>query len=165
MTAPTVDREDADAVTELVRGTRGFVWQLCARLVDPMSADDLTQDTYVRAMRSLHTFRGTSSAMTWLATIARRVCADEIARRQRARLVGARLAERHGSGSTGDDTGLIDLVDVVDRLVPDRREAFVRTAVAGLSYAETAARCGCPVGTIRSRVARARSDLVEALSA
>ena len=48
-------------------------------------------------------------------------------------------------------------------LDPDRREAFVLTQVVGLSYAEAAEVCGCPVGTIRSRVARARDHLVAAL--
>jgi RNA polymerase sigma-70 factor, ECF subfamily len=48
------------------------------------------------------------------------------------------------------------------RALPERREAFVLTQVAGLSYAEAAEICGCPVGTIRSRVARAREDLVVA---
>jgi RNA polymerase sigma-70 factor (ECF subfamily) len=48
-------------------------------------------------------------------------------------------------------------------LEPERREAFVLTQVVGLSYAEAADVCSCPVGTIRSRVARARADLVDAL--
>jgi RNA polymerase sigma-70 factor (ECF subfamily) len=49
---------------------------------------------------------------------------------------------------------------LLDTLAPDRREAFIATQVLGLSYAEAAEVCGCPVGTIRSRVARAREDLV-----
>ena len=48
------------------------------------------------------------------------------------------------------------------RSCPERREAFIATQVLGLSYAEAADVCGCPVGTIRSRVARAREDLVTA---
>jgi RNA polymerase sigma-70 factor (ECF subfamily) len=51
------------------------------------------------------------------------------------------------------------VLDVLDR---DRREAFVLTQLLGMSYAEAADVCGCPVGTIRSRVARARGDLVAA---
>ncbi len=162
MSAPVLPTDAA--VTELVSTTNSYVWRLCATLVDAASADDLAQDTYVRAVRSLHTYRGIGSAKAWIATIARRVCADEIGRRQRARALGAQLVERHRLTHT-DDTSLVDLVDVVDRLVPDRRDAFVRTAVAGLSYAEAAALSNCPVGTVRSRVARARSDLAEALSA
>jgi RNA polymerase sigma-70 factor (ECF subfamily) len=52
---------------------------------------------------------------------------------------------------------------LVAALEPERREAFVLTQVVGLSYAEAADVCSCPVGTIRSRVARARADLVSAL--
>ncbi len=52
---------------------------------------------------------------------------------------------------------------LVDALDTDRREAFVLTQLLDLSYAEAAEVCGCPVGTIRSRVARAREDLVEAM--
>ena len=52
------------------------------------------------------------------------------------------------------------LLDLIDRLRPDRREAFVLTQLTGLSYAEAAEICRCPVGTIRSRVARARDHLV-----
>jgi RNA polymerase sigma-70 factor (ECF subfamily) len=51
----------------------------------------------------------------------------------------------------------------VDRLTDDRREAFVLTQVVGLSYEEAAEVVGCPIGTIRSRVARARIDLLDAL--
>ena len=54
-----------------------------------------------------------------------------------------------------------DLLDVLD---PDRREAFVLTQLVGLSYEEAAAVVGCPIGTIRSRVARARADLLIAVS-
>lgn len=54
---------------------------------------------------------------------------------------------------------------LVDALDPDRRDAFVLTQLLGLTYAEAADVCGCPVGTIRSRVARAREDLVAATAA
>jgi RNA polymerase sigma-70 factor (ECF subfamily) len=59
--------------------------------------------------------------------------------------------------------GLVALRAAVEALDPERREAFVLTRVVGLSYAEAAEVCDCPVGTIRSRVFRARGELVEAL--
>ena len=55
------------------------------------------------------------------------------------------------------------VADLLQRLTADRRETFVLTQLLGLSYAEAAEVSGCPVGTIRSRVARARADLVQAL--
>jgi RNA polymerase sigma-70 factor (ECF subfamily) len=54
---------------------------------------------------------------------------------------------------------------LIDGLHPDRREAFVLTQLVGLSYDEAAEVLGCPIGTIRSRVARARADLLQTLSA
>jgi RNA polymerase sigma-70 factor (ECF subfamily) len=56
------------------------------------------------------------------------------------------------------------VTDLLARLDTDRREAFVLTQLLGLPYAEAAEVAGCPVGTIRSRVARARADLVESLT-
>ena len=61
---------------------------------------------------------------------------------------------------SAEQTGVADLLA---RLDADRREAFVLTQLLGLSYAEAADVAGCPIGTVRSRVARARADLVEAL--
>jgi RNA polymerase sigma-70 factor (ECF subfamily) len=55
------------------------------------------------------------------------------------------------------------LSDLLTRLAPDRREAFVLTQLLGLPYAVAAEVAGCPVGTIRSRVARARADLIGSL--
>lgn len=62
-----------------------------------------------------------------------------------------------------DPAGALSVEALLRGLESDRRLAFVLTQVLGLSYAEAAEVCGCPVGTIRSRVARARADLVERL--
>jgi RNA polymerase sigma-70 factor (ECF subfamily) len=160
--ARAAGRGDAQALAQLVRSTSPVVWRACAALVDRDSAEDLTQDTYLRAIRSLSSYRGESDPTRWLLTIARRVCAEEISRRQRARVLEGRLqAERNPDRS--DPHALADLGDVLGRLSDERREAFVLTAVAGLSYAEAAAVCECPIGTIRSRVSRARSDLIDLL--
>ena len=155
-------RGDAFAVTELVTRTSTTVWRVCAALVDRASADDLTQDTYLRAIRSLATYRGESEPLPWLLTIARRVCAEEIARRQRDRHTASRLAGERAAPPS-DVAGRVVLLDALARLPQHRRAALVLTGVVGLSYAEAAAVCGCPVGTIRSRVARARADLTRAL--
>ena len=62
---------------------------------------------------------------------------------------------------TADPAEAVTSRALLDALDPDRREAFVLTQLVGLSYAEAADVCGCPVGTIRSRVARARAELVD----
>jgi RNA polymerase sigma-70 factor (ECF subfamily) len=87
--------------------------------------------------------------------------------KQRRRLVlvadDADLAGLERDVPADEVGGSVAAQDVLDRLEPDRREAFVLTQLIGLPYAEAAEVVGCPVGTIRSRVARARADLVDAL--
>jgi RNA polymerase sigma-70 factor (ECF subfamily) len=159
--ARAAGRGDLEAVTRLVRATSPTIWRACAALVDRASADDLTQDTYARAMRSLSSYRGDSDPTRWLLTIARRVCAEEISRRQRDRVLLTRITAQP-IPVTGELSQRVELADALARLPIERREALVLTAVIGLSYAEAAEVCRCPVGTIRSRVARARTDLIAA---
>ncbi|MCU1613699.1 MAG: polymerase, sigma-24 subunit, subfamily [Frankiales bacterium] len=159
---------DPLAAAALVRATQSDVWRLCAALGDRDAADDLTQETYLRAFGALHRFEGRSTVRTWLLVIARRVCADAVRSRRRRRLTLVRedaeleaLAAADGVDRVGEEYAVTDLLA---RLAPDRREAFVLTQLLGLPYAEAASVAGCPVGTIRSRVARARADLVAALA-
>jgi RNA polymerase sigma-70 factor, ECF subfamily len=160
--ARAAGRGDRAALARLVRQTQGDVWRLCAHLVDPGSADDLTQDTYLRAIPALGKFRGDAPVRTWLLAIARRACAAEISARTRDRQLAARLAGTpYGTlGAPPAEPGAQTAADeLLNALEPDRRAAFVLTQMLGCSYAEAAAICGCPIGTIRSRVARAREDL------
>ncbi len=154
---------DTAAATAFVRATQADVWRLCAHLGSRATADDLTQETYARAFVSLHRFAGRSSARTWLIAIARRVCADSVRSEVRSTVrsaVGDR-AMAVGAAGTPDPSDGVALHALLDGLADDRRAAFVLTQLVGLSYAEAADVCGCPVGTIRSRVARARADLVD----
>jgi RNA polymerase sigma-70 factor, ECF subfamily len=150
---------DRVALSRFVKVTQADVWRFCAALVDPAAADDLTQEVYLRAMRAMPRFRGRSSARTWLLTIARRAAADEIRQRQRRR----RLPDPQVAGSS-DPAGQVALHGLIEHLDDERRAAFVLTQVLGLSYQEAAAACEVPVGTIRSRVARAREQLVAAVT-
>lgn len=154
------------ATTAFVRRTQPEVWRVCARLGDRADADDLTQEVYLRALPALTRFRGESSARTWLLQIARHVCADHVRRSTRRRALAARLAHRTSEADLveGPRTGELDLDDAIHSLAPERREAFVLTQVTGLSYAEAAEVCEVPIGTIRSRVARARADLLDAIT-
>lgn len=154
-------RGDAVAFADLVRLTQADVWRACAALVDAQSADDLVQETYLRAHRSLSRFAGDSSLRTWLLSIARHVCVDEIrARTRRRRLEWSQPP----APAVVEPAGLVDLELLVESLLPERREAFVLTQLLGLSYGEAAEVAGCPVGTIRSRVARARADVIAAMT-
>ena len=152
---------DRLALSVWIRNSQAEVWRLCAQLVSREAADDVTQEVFLRAYRALPGFRGDSSARTWLLSIARRTCADAIRDlRRRRRLVG-RLERPE---PLADPTRAVSVEALLAGLDPDRRQAFVLTQVLGLSYGEAAEVCDCPVGTIRSRVARARSDLVARLN-
>ncbi len=154
-TALRAGRGDAVAAAAFVRATQAEVWRLCLHLSDRNSADDLTQETYARAFASLHRFSARSTARTWLLSIARRACADAVRAAVRQR---SQPPEPVAPGP--DPAEGVALRALLDSLAPPRREAFVLTQLLGLSYAEAADVIGCPVGTIRSRVARARDDLV-----
>ena len=148
---------DNVAVRELVRRTQPSIWRLCNVLGSPGEEEDLVQETYLRAFRSLNSFRGESPINAWLLSIARHVCADHVRSRVRQRRVLGVLSqatEDEWAPAPGNAT--FALVDGIDS---DRREAFVLTQVLGLSYEETAIVLDCPIGTIRSRVARARAEL------
>jgi RNA polymerase sigma-70 factor, ECF subfamily len=147
---------DRAALSEYLQLCQADVWRFCAAMLDAGAADDATQDTFVRVWRSVHTFRGDSSARTWTLAIARRACSEAIRRRDRAErpwLVAPNATV------TGDPAGEIAIYDLLRRLAPERRAPFVLTQLLGLRYEEAAAVLGVPVGTIRSRVSRARADL------
>ncbi|WP_209617627.1 RNA polymerase sigma factor SigC [Saccharothrix coeruleofusca] len=154
------------ALERFVRATQRDVWRFVAHLADIALADDLAQETYARALPSLRRFAGRSSARTWLLVIARRVVVDHIRMvRSRPRLSPgsdwAQEVDRRAADSGFED--VVELNMLLDGLDAERREALVLTQVLGLPYAEAAEVVGCPVGTIRSRVARARADLIRAV--
>ena len=152
---------DRHAAADFVRLSQGDVWRLCAHLGSRVDADDLTQETYARAFGSLHRYAGRAPARHWLLSIARRVCADAI----RYRRPVTPFAELEPAGRAADPADTVSLRLLLDSLDLPFREAFVLTQVLGLSYPEAADVAGCPVGTIRSRVARAREALVAGLDA
>jgi len=158
---------DRTALLHTVRSSQADVWRLASHLVGRDDADDVTQDVFVRAWKALPAFRGDSSARTWLLSITRRACADQVRRNVRRRRLTGRLEQRaaasRAGGTTSDPSDLHSVSGLVDELPTDQRAAFVLTQIIGCSYEEAAAACGVPIGTIRSRVARAREHLVEAV--
>ncbi|GAA3386178.1 sigma-70 family RNA polymerase sigma factor [Cryptosporangium minutisporangium] len=157
-------RGDTLATAAFVRATQPDVWRFCASLVDVDAADDLTQETYLRAFRALPGFAARASVRTWLLGIARRTCADHLRTVVRRRRLDEMLRARLATGSPmPDPSATSGATDLLARLPADRRSAFVLTQLVGLSYQEAATVEGVPIGTIRSRVARARDDLIAAL--
>ncbi|OLL76220.1 RNA polymerase sigma factor, SigC [Pseudonocardia sp. Ae168_Ps1] len=160
---------DQAALSSFVRATQADVHRFLVHLNGRADAEDLAQETYLRALRTLPTFEARSSARTWLLSVARRVAVDAVrtaVRRPRTRDLGEDTAEviERALPRTGAQEAVL-LRALIDDLAAERREAFVLTQVLDLGYAEAAEVCRCPVGTIRSRVARAREDLVRALDA
>lgn len=154
---------DRGALASFVRRTQDDVWRFCAHLVDPASADDLTQEVYLRVLQAAPRYRGDASARTWLLRIARNVAADEIRGRQRRRRSPVADVPPTAAAVTSDRADELAMHELLRSLDPDRRTAFVLTQVIGLTYEEAAVAAGTRVGTIRSRVARARAALIDLL--
>lgn len=152
---------DDVAFAAIVRATQPAVWRLCTALGSTGVEEDLVQETYLRVIRSLPGFRGEVPVQAWILSIARRVCADDVRRRTRRRRLDDKL-----NGMAQDVVALHpeSADDLLDGLAPDRRDAFVLTQVMGMSYEEAAAVMDCPIGTVRSRVARARADLAQTVA-
>jgi RNA polymerase sigma-70 factor (ECF subfamily) len=151
-------RGDRDAFERLVQLAQAPVWRYAYHLTRSRElADEAAQETWLRAIRALPRFRGDSAVVTWLLTIVRRVVADLLDAMKREQPYVAPPPPQPG-------TGFVDVQLALQGLPRPLRETLVLTQVLGMSYAETAAITGTKVGTVRSRVFRARSTLVEALA-
>jgi len=156
-------RGNSRALEAFIKATQQDVWRFVTYLSDAGSADDLTQETYLRAIGAIERFSGRSSARTWLLAIARRVVADHIRHAQSRPRTAPGADPEHVPSGDPNARGFEDLVEVttmIATLTTEQREALLLTQLLGLRYADAAAVCGCPVGTIRSRVARARDALL-----
>jgi RNA polymerase sigma-70 factor (ECF subfamily) len=154
---------DRRAGNELVRATYGDVWRFACSLVGSQRAPDAVQDTYLRAWRSLQARPPSEDVRAWLLAIAWRASLDALRRDYRWRQRKQQLADQRPA-SISLDADHAEINSLLAHLDPDRRAAFVLTQLLGYSYAETALICATEIGTIRSRVARARADLVDAVS-
>jgi RNA polymerase sigma-70 factor, ECF subfamily len=153
---------DDRAARRFVEATITSLSRLCHVLGSGDDVDDLVQETYLKAFSAAQAQRPTGSVLPWLLTIGRRTCADAVRRRVRQRRTHEAVVSLRPRAHTAAHTYVGDVIDSVSA---DRREAFVLTQFVGLSYDEAASVLDCPVGTIRSRVARARRDLLAAVNA
>ncbi len=146
-----------------VPNLRAFAISLC-RDVD--KADDLVQETLIKAWKSLSKYTEGTNFKAWLFTILRNTYFSE--RRKAKREVQDTDGELAGRLAVhGEQLGHMDLQDfkkALETLSDDQKEALILVGAEGFSYEEVAEICGCAVGTIKSRVNRARTRLAEILS-
>jgi RNA polymerase sigma-70 factor (ECF subfamily) len=180
-----VEQSDLELVKRAQRGERGAfdllvlryqhkVVKLVARLLrDPAEAEDVAQEAFVKAYRALGSFRGDSAFYTWLYRIAVNTARNSIASRQRRPLdYEADLSENEQSAVESrmrhTDTPEANVLSeeihrtvnrAVEELPEDLRTAIILREVEGLSYEEIAEAMDCPVGTVRSRIFRAREAI------
>ncbi len=175
-----VQKGDRVAFGLLVEKYRRKIERLIGRLVrDPAEVEDLTQETFIKAFRAIDAFRGDSAFYTWLYRIALNTAKNHLvsARRQVETLTASveddegehfELLDAQGSDETPERLLLSrEIAETVQAAIDDLSEEL-RTAIQlreldGLSYEEIAQVMGCPIGTVRSRIFRAREAIAERL--
>jgi RNA polymerase sigma-70 factor (ECF subfamily) len=150
-TAVTSFRKDIEAsVPALRRYARALT-----RSVD--AADDLVQETLVRALRSEHLFLG-GDIRSWLFTILTNLNRNRLRSLARRPVIGT-LNDDDAADSAGPEAGGRDIERALALLVEDQRTALLLVVLEGLSYREVAEVQGVPIGTVMSRLARARAQI------
>lgn len=153
---PAFRRQLLDAIPRLRRYARSLG-------LDGPQADDLTQLTLERALSRWQQFDDARDMTVWLLSIAHNAHLDGRRRDARLSVVDPEEMQRAqdaGGGDPGADVGLrLDLLRALARLAPEQRETLLLVCVEQLSYAETAQVMGTPIGTVMSRVCRARAAL------
>jgi RNA polymerase sigma-70 factor, ECF subfamily len=157
------DNSVRDVMLAAVPSLRAFAISLCGN-VD--RADDLVQETLLRALANLNSFTPGTNMTAWLFTILRNYFRTDYRKRRRE------VEDPDGSYeealiSSPDQIRNIEICELrnaLDLLPFEQRESLILVAASGFSYEETAQICGCAVGTIKSRVNRARNRLAEILS-
>jgi RNA polymerase sigma-70 factor (ECF subfamily) len=155
-----MDEQVRNAVLGAVPSLRAFAISLCGN-VD--RADDLVQETLLRALANIDSFQPGTNMSAWLFTILRNHFRSEYRKRRRE----VEDSDGHYAESLKSQPAQIGQVEFTEfrealaQLPPDQREALVLVGASGFSYEEAASICGCAVGTIKSRVNRARTRLAE----
>jgi RNA polymerase sigma-70 factor (ECF subfamily) len=149
-----------DEVVGLIPALRAFAWSLSHNGSD---ADDLVQDTLIKAWSNREKFEPGTNLRAWLFTILRNTYYTNVLRRRReVRDETGEYASGLRSAPTQDWTvAMHALQDALTQLPDEHREALILVGAAGLSYEEAAQICGCALGTIKSRVNRARARLLK----
>ena len=146
----------------LMPSLRAFAFSLCGNLE---RADDLVQDTLLKAWQNLDKFEAGTNMRAWLFTILRNSYFSELRKRRREveDVDGKMTASLSVAPAQQGNLDMQDFRKALAQLPPDQREALVLVGAVGMSYEEAAAVAQCAVGTVKSRVNRARAKLTEML--
>ena len=151
-----------DDMVALVPQLHTFARSLCR---DGVRADDLVQEALMRAINNIQRFKPGTNLKAWLFTIVRNEHYSQL-RRGKFEAQGMDIELLPEPSVPPDHDGKLELRDLnraLAALSPGQRTALILVSVSGFSYEEAAEICGCAVGTIKSRVARARETLLEML--
>jgi RNA polymerase sigma-70 factor (ECF subfamily) len=162
MTADAASADPRDEVVEHLPAMRAFAMSLTR---DGASADDLVQDTIVKAWKNFDKFAKGTNLRAWLFTILRNTFYSNIrkSKREVADVDGAMAATLSEKPHHDGRLAMADFEKVFTRLPVEQREALILVGASGLSYEEAAETCQVAIGTIKSRVNRGRAKLVELL--
>ena len=162
-----------DAWSEIVARYRRRVFHIAYKFTSKHDqAEDLTQDIFVKLLRSLDKFHRDADFGTWLTSVARHYCIDHYraSKREREVLVEDLVAFDHAPAASGNPQRALEDRDTktllrrgLDQLPPKLREAVVLRDLQGLTYQEMASRLGLPEGTVKSRINRGREELARRL--
>ena len=167
---------DRHAFDLLVLKYQSILLAVSTRLVSSQSdALDVLQDTFVKAFRSLHTFRGESAFYTWLYRIAVNTAKNHLASKSKEpRGISvdddgaADLSLLHDLGAPDEEAGAEELqraiLHAIEKLPQDLKHALTLRELEGMSYDDIALAMSCPIGTVRSRIFRAREQVVQEIS-
>lgn len=151
------------ALMDVTPHLRAFARSLCG---DPTQADDLVQDALLKAWNARESYTENTSFKAWTFTILRNSFYSEKRRSWRSTGLEPGVAESTLIASDDPDKGieLVALRNALEHLPQDQREAIILIGAGGMAYEEAAEIVGCAVGTIKSRVSRARKALAELLN-
>lgn len=151
-------------VLELLPALRAFARSLTRNRTE---ADDLVQETLLKALSNIEKFDPGTNLRAWLFTILRNSYYTDMRKKRRESDGLSALAHQDHNIGPGQDWSvtLSSLKEALAQLPDDQREALVLVGAAGLSYEEAADVCGCALGTIKSRVNRARAKLLSLMGA
>jgi RNA polymerase sigma-70 factor (ECF subfamily) len=153
-----------DDVVALIPALRAFAWSLSHNASD---ADDLMQETLIKAWSHRSGFAAGTNLRAWLFTILRNTYYTDVVRRRReVRDESGKYAATLSAAASQDWSVAVHAMQAALMQLPtEHREALILIGGAGLTYEEAAEICGCALGTIKSRVNRARARLLKLLDA